>query len=46
MYYSISDIIGCGYLLEADFPSNVAIPNEVIPNVDMLLGVVVNVIFQ
>ena len=44
--HRIYDIIGCRYLLEADFPWNDAIPNKVIPNVNMLRGVVVNRIFR
>ena len=43
--HSINDIIGCGYLLETDFPWNDAVPNEVIWNVDMHGGVMVNRIF-
>ena len=44
--HSIYDIIGYRYLLEADFPSNDAVTNEVISNIDMLGGVVVNRIFR
>ena len=44
--HSICDIVGCRYLLEADIPRNDIVPNEVIPNVDMLRGIVVNRIFR
>ena len=44
--HSIYNIISCGYFLEADFPLNDAVPNEVIPNVDMLRGIVVNRILR
>ena len=44
--HSIYDIIGCGYFLETDFSWNDTVPNEVISNVNMLGGVVVNRIFR
>ena len=39
LVHSIYDIIGCRYLLEADFPWNDVVPNKVISNIDMLGGV-------
>ena len=44
--YSICDIIGCRYLLEADLPWKDVVPNKVIPNVDMLGGIMVNWILR
>ena len=43
--HSICDIIGYIYSVETIFPYNVAVLNEVISNVDVLGGVVVNQMF-
>ena len=42
----VCDIIGYRYFLKADFPWNDAVPNEMISNVDKLVGIVMNRIFR
>ena len=44
--FHLHNIIGCRYLLQADFPCNRTVPNNVISNVDILGGIVMNRIFR
>ena len=44
--HHVHNIVGCRYLLKADFPWNDTVPNEMISNIDMLGGIVMNRIFR